>query len=206
MRYTGPRNKVARREGVDLDLKTSGSKAQASLLRRLSVTPGQHGARRRRKQSERGKQLRQKQTLRYMFGVSEHKLKSYFKKAVSKTGNTATHMGRILELRIDNVVFRAGFTPTRASARQLVNHAHVTVNGKKMSIPSHQVQVGDVIAFADEKSLKIPYVETELASTSRVAPEWLERKGNSIKILAEPTSEDIERQVDMRSVIEYYSR
>ncbi len=206
MRYTGPRNKVARREGVDLELKTAGTKGHASLLRRLAVTPGQHGAKRKRKQSERGKQLRQKQKLRFMFGVAEHKLKSYFKAAVATPGNTGTNLGRVLEMRLDNVIFRAGLTPTRASARQLVNHAHVMVNGRKMSIASHRVHVGDVIAFAKTDTLKIPYVEAAIANTTRIIPDWLEKKAASIKVVAEPTSEDIEKQVDMRSVIEYYSR
>jgi small subunit ribosomal protein S4 len=206
MRYTGAKNRIARREGVDLELKTAGSNAHASMLRKLTVPPGQHGAKRRRKQSERGKQLREKQKLRFMFGISEHKLKKYFQEAKRRAGNTGTNMGELLELRLDNVVFRAGLAPTRASARQLVNHGHFKVNNKLVTIPSYQARMDDVVSFASDASTKIPYVETQLKNTSKIVVEWITKKGNACSVTAAPTSEDIEKQVDIRSVIEYYSR
>ncbi|MBI1863381.1 30S ribosomal protein S4 [Candidatus Microgenomates bacterium] len=207
MRYTGPRNKVARREGMDLELKTPGSKAQASLLRKINVAPGaqQRTGRRRKKVSERSRQLREKQKLRFLFGISESQLKQYYTKAVRIKGNTGTILAEILERRLDNAVYRSGFAPTRAAARQLVNHRHITVNGKVLSIASHELSVGDVLTFANEKTTKIPYVEEILNNKSRIAPEWIQREANTTKIQA-PTSDDIEKQVNMRSVIEYYSR
>lgn len=206
MRYTGPRNKIARREGMDLDLKTPGSKAQASLLRKLNVAPGTHfKSRRRKKVSERGRQLREKQKLRFLFGVSESQMKSLYTKAVAIKGNTGTILAQFLERRLDNVVYRSGFAPTRAAARQLVNHRHITVNGKVLSIASHELNQGDVITFKKESSTKIPYIELVLESKSRIIPAWLERKANSAKVL-EPSSEDLEKQVNMRQIIEFYSR
>lgn len=206
MRYTGPRNKVARREGQDLELKTPGSKAQASLLRKINVPPGQqHTGRRRKKVSERARQLREKQKLRFLFGVSEKQLKQYFTKAVRREGNTGTILAEILERRLDNVVYRSGFAPTRAAARQLVNHRHIKVNGKVLSIASHELSTGDEVTFSTEKTAQIPYIQEMLNNKTRIIPGWIQRKAHIAKISA-PTSEDIEKQVNMRSVIEYYSR
>src|SRR3989338_1026851 len=134
MRYTGPRNRISRREGMDLGLKTPGSKSHASLLKKMNVLPGQHGTRGRRKVSEYGKQVREKQKLRYMFGITEKQLKNYFQKAVKKTGNTGEYLSQYLEQRLDNVVYRLGFAPTRSAARQLVSHRHVRINDKILSI------------------------------------------------------------------------
>lgn len=206
MRYTGPKNKIARREGIDLGLKTPGSKSHASLLRRVAVVPGQHGTKRKRKQSERSKQLREKQRLRLLFGLTETQLKNYFQKAVSRKGNTGFILGQLLEKRLDNVVFRLGFAPTRASARQLVNHGHIIVNGALMDIPSYKVEIHDTIRFRKEKSAKIPYVETMLESKDFITPTWLKKEGIAGKLTSEPTNEDIEKQVNLRSVIEFYSR
>lgn len=206
MRITTARNKLARREGADLGLKTPGSKSHASLLRRLNVLPGQHGTRRRRKQSERGKQLREKQKLRYMFGLSEKQLKNYFKKAVAMKGNSALNISQLLERRLDNVVYRLGIAPTRPSARQLVNHRHVKINGEIVDIVSYKVSDGDEVTFTSEKSAKIPWIESSLANKDLLIPGWLKREGTIGKFVAEPTSEEIEKQVDLRSVIEFYSR
>lgn len=205
MRIIAARNKIARREGVDLGFKTPGSKSHASLLRKMNIFPGQHGTR-RRKQSERGKQLREKQKLRYMFGLSEKQLKNYFKKAVKTKGNSALNICRLLEKRLDNIIYRLGFAPTRSSARQLVNHRHVRVNGKIVDIPSYQVSGDDEIMLVSEKSAKIPWVETSLANKDLLIPEWLKREDAKGVFVAEPTSEEIEKQVDLRSVIEFYSR
>src|SRR5437016_5710209 len=131
MRSLESKNKTARREGMDLGLKTSGSKSHASLLKRINVLPGQHGARGRRKVSEHGKQLREKQKLRFIFGITEKQLKKYFTLAKKKKGNTALFLSLYLEKRLDNVVYRLGFAPTRASARQLITHGHMRVNAKK---------------------------------------------------------------------------
>lgn len=206
MRYTGPKNRIARREGVDLGLKTVGTKSHASLLKRLNILPGQHGTRSRRKTSEYGKQVREKQKLRYMFGITEGQLKNYFQKSVKKTGNTGLYLSQCLEQRLDNTVFRLGFVPTRAAARQLVSHGHIKVNDRKLAVPSYQVRAGDVVTFAKEKSQKIPQVESTLVKKETIIPEWFERKGTVGKLVALPNADIIEKQINLRLVIEYYSR
>lgn len=206
MRYLGPKNRISRREGVDLELKTVGSKSHARLLKKLNVPPGQHGIRKRKKVSERGTQLREKQKLRYMFGISETQLKNYFKKASLKKGNTASYLSHSLESRLDNIIFHLGFAPTRAAARQLVTHGHITVNKKKLSIPSYQVRVGEEISFFNEKTTKIPYIESSLNVKDIILPAWLEKKATVGKLIAEPTQEVIEKLINLRLIIEYYSR
>jgi small subunit ribosomal protein S4 len=206
MRYRGPKNRIARREGVDLELKTLGSKSHARLLKKLGVPPGQHGLRKRRKVSERGTQLREKQKLRYMFGITETQLKNYFKKASMKKGNTALYLSHSLESRFDNIVFHLGFAPTRAAARQLITHGHMIVNKKRLSIPSYQVKVGDEISFSDVKTTKIPYIETSIDNKDVILPSWLEKKATVGKLLKEPTQEVIEKLINLRLIIEYYSR
>ncbi len=206
MRYTGPKNRLSRREGVDLGLKTPGSKAYASLLKRLNIKPGQHGVRRYRKLTEHGRQLREKQKLRFLFLVSEKKLKSYFKRAIEKRGNTALFMVGFLEKRLDTVVFRLGLAPTIASARQLVTHGHIAVNGKKLDIPSYQVKVGDKISFLNEKTASIPYVKEVLSNKDIIIPKWMKRKGKVGELVSEPNTELVDRLVSTRHVVEFYSR
>jgi small subunit ribosomal protein S4 len=206
MRYTKAKNRIARRENSDLGFKTPGSKAHASLLKKINVLPGQHGAKGRRKVSEHGKQLREKQKLRYIFGVTEKQLKTYFQKAKRKTGNTGLYLAEFLEKRLDNMVFRMGLAPTRAASRQLVSHKHIKVNDKIVSVASYLVKPGDVITVADEKTLKIPMVESALANQDLMLPQWVQKKGTVGTMVEIPTSEYIEKQVDLRLVIEFYSR
>lgn len=206
MRYIGPQNRLARREGVDLGLKTPGTKSHANLLKRLNVPPGQHGARSRRKFSERGKQLREKQKLSILFGVTNKQLKNYFKEAMKKKGNTALYLVQLLEHRLDNIVYRLGFAPTRASARQLVNHGHIKVGDTIVTISSYGVKKGEEISFADNKSAKIPYIESIIGNKSIIIPKWLERKGLAGVLVDEPSTEEVERQLSLRDIVEYYSR
>jgi len=206
MRYLGPKNRISRREGVDLELKTVGSKSHARLLKKLNVPPGQHGLRKRKKVSERGTQLREKQKLRYMFGISETQLKNYFKNASLKKGNTASYLSYSLESRLDNIVFHLGFAPTRAAARQLITHGHISINKKKLSIPSYKVRVGDEISFVNEKTTKIPYIESCLENKDIILPVWLEKKSIMGKLISKPTQEVIEKLINLRLIIEYYSR
>lgn len=206
MRHIGPKNRLARRQGIDLELKTFGSKSQNRLTRMVSIPPGQHGANTRRKLSESGRQLREKQKLRFMFGLTEKKLESYFLVAKRFKGNTGKKLCEIIETRLDNVLFRAGFAPTRASARQLVNHGHVLVNGKKNSIPSYLVKQNDVINFAKAETAKIPYIETSIDRKEYVVPSWILREGPKATVAATPSSETLEKQVNLRLIIEYYSK
>ncbi len=206
MRYTGPRNRLARREGVDLGLKTPGSKSHARLLKKLNVRPGQQGLKGKRKITEHATQLQEKQKLRYMFGLSEKQLKKYFTFSIKKKGNTAEHLSKFLEKRLDNVVYRLGFAPTRSSARQFVTHGHVKVNDKLVTIPSYQLRANDLVTLRDEKTTKIPYVEKSLANKDLLLPKWLDRKAITGKFLTEPTGDLIGQQINLRLVIEFYSR
>ncbi|OGK19698.1 30S ribosomal protein S4 [Candidatus Roizmanbacteria bacterium RIFCSPHIGHO2_02_FULL_40_13b] len=206
MRYTGSKNKLARREGIDLSLKTPGSKAQSSLLRRLNITPGQHGASRKRKITDYGAQLREKQKLKRVYGISETQMKNYFAKANKTEGNTGELLIQALERRLDNSVYRLKFAPTRASARQLVNHGHVTVNSKKVSIASYQIVKGDVIEFRRGKTAKIPYIQEILEKKDTMPSVWLNKKGTVGKVAEYPTLNDFTEEIELQSVIEFYSR
>ncbi len=206
MRYLGPKNRISRREGMDLELKTVGSKSHARLLKKLNVPPGQHGLRKRKKVSERSTQLREKQKLRFMFGITEKQLKKYFKKASLKKGNTALYLSQYLERRLDNIIYHLGFAPTRASARQLVTHGHIIINKKKVNIPSYQVRVGEEIGFVNDKTAKIPYIENSLNNKDIILPSWLEKKAIAGKLIMEPTQDIIAKQINLRLIIEYYSR
>lgn len=205
MRYIGPKNRLARREGVDLGLKTVGSKSHSNLLRRLNIKPGEHALRRTRKPTDFGIQLREKQKLRRIYGITEKQLRNYFKKATRSKGNTAEILMATLERRLDNVVFRLGMAPTRTSARQLVNHGHFSLNKKKVTIPSFQVKEGDIIE-ARAKTVEIPYVAAVMEKKDMALPAWLSRSGNAGKVIAASTEETIEQMVNLQSVIEFYSR
>lgn len=205
MRYLGSKTKLSRKLGVDLGLKSTGSKSHLRLLKRLSVSPGQHGTE-RKKITEFGLQLKEKQKLKFMFGVSEKQLKRYFNLASMKRGNTVVYLSQFLEKRLDNIVYRLGFAPTRGSARQLVSHRHIKVNDKLVNIPSYQIKVGDVISFAKESSKEIDYIKKMLESKDYLLPEWLERKGDIGKVVKEPKTTYIEKQVNLRLIIELFSR
>lgn len=201
-RYTGPKNKLARQVGQDLGLKTNPLK----VARRLNLRPGQHGRQMRRRVSEYGKQLQEKQKVRYIYGVSEKYLRNTYKLAMKTPLATGQELLKLLERRLDNIVYRLGFAPTRAAARQLVNHGHVTVNGSKVDIASYQVQVGDKIQLKD-KAAKIPYVTELLSEKNAIAPpKWLEKKALVGHVAALPEREDITEGIEEQLVVEYYSR
>lgn len=206
MRYTGPKNKIARREGGDLGFKTPGSKAHSNLLKRMNIIPGQHGAKRRRKMTDYAVQLRQKQKLKRIYGLTEKVMKNYIDKASTKRGNTASFLVTLLESRLDNVMYRSGLSPTRAASRQLISHGHISLNDKKVDIPSFQVRTGDVISLRREKTLKIPYIAKSLEKSDNVLPIWLERKGNISKIKNLPDSDSFAEDVNLQLVVEFYSR
>ncbi|MEK7166755.1 MAG: 30S ribosomal protein S4 [Patescibacteria group bacterium] len=204
-RYTGPKNKLARAEGTDLGLKTPGSKAHASLLRRLNVLPGQHGSRGRRKPSGYGLQLREKQKARRIFGVGERQFKNYFTHALKSRGNTGEALLQQLERRLDNIIYRLNLAPTRTAARQYVSHGHVLVNNARMSIPSYQVEVGDVISYKP-KGINIPAVKKLLDEKNLVIPEWLARKGAVGTLVKIPVRAQVEANINEQLIVEFYSR
>lgn len=204
-RYTGPKNRLARKEGLDLGLKTIGTKAHASLERRLNIPPGQHGPKLRRKISDYGTQLREKQKMKRMYGVFERQFRRYFAMARKWRGNTGDMLVQFLERRLDNTLYRLGFAPTRTAARQYVSHGHVLVNGKRVNIPSYQVVMNEVISFRP-KALAMPVVKKLLEDKTYTPPDWLARQAGAGKIVRLPEPADVKEDINTQLVIEHYSR
>lgn len=204
-RYTGPKNRLARREGIDLGLKTEGTKAHANLLKRLGVPPGMHGPKGRRKISDYGEQLREKQRVKRLYGVLERQFRRLYGRARKWRGNTGERLLEFLERRLDNTLYRMGLAPTRAAARQFVSHGHVLVNGATVSIPSYEVAAGQVITLK-VKALEIPAVRKILESTPDQLPEWIERKGPVGKVSRLPFRSDVKDDINEQLIVEYYSR
>jgi small subunit ribosomal protein S4 len=200
-RYLGPKNKLSRKVGEDLALKTNALKT----ARRLMSRPGQHGAKGRRKLSDYGIQLQEKQKVRFMYGILEKQMQRLYQEASKNPTATGSALLSLLERRLDNAVYRLGWAPTRAAARQLVNHNHIQVNGGKMNIASYQVKVGDVLNLKDATT-KIPFVSDLLKEGDNSTPAWLERKGPAAKVAKLPAREDIKEPVIEQLVVEYYSR
>lgn len=204
-RYTGPKNRLSRREGIDLGLKTVGSKSHANYLKRANIPPGQHGAKGKRKVSGFGIQLREKQKVKRMYGVLERQFRKNFENARTWRGNTGEKLLEFMERRLDNVLYRAGFAPTRASARQFVTHGHVIVDGKKVSIPSYLAKKDQVITYTS-KAFEIPAVKKMLDDTTYKMPEWLERKGPVLRVVRVPERTDVTEDISEQLIVEHYSR
>lgn len=198
-RYTGPKHKLARREGVNILDKTS-----QSLQRRLNIPPGLHGAKRKRQRSEYGEQLREKQKLKATYGIFEKQLSRLVHSVQKKKGETGEMLLALLETRLDNMVYRLGLAKSRFQARQFVSHGHVLVNDKKITIPSYQVQKGDVVSFS-EKMYKNPSVVNLLQEKKDILP-FLEKTGPAGKLLHPPKREDVKVLFNIQLIIEYYSR
>lgn len=199
-RYTGPRNKLSRKIGEDLGLKTNALK----VARRLSIRPGQHGAKPRRKVSDYGTQLREKQKIKFIYGILEKQLRLLYAQASRNPANTGSALLSLLERRLDNVVYKLGWAQTRSQARQFVAHGHVSVNGKKMDIPSYSVNVLDVISLTN-RGTKVPALATS-AKEADASTLWLEQKGPSAKVARLPERTDVREVIEEQLVIEYYSR
>ncbi|MFH0749399.1 MAG: 30S ribosomal protein S4 [Candidatus Gottesmanbacteria bacterium] len=204
-RYTGPKNRLARREGMDLGLKTIGSHAHVSMLKRLTIIPGQHGVKGRRKVTGYGIQLREKQKVKRIYGVLEKQFRKVFAEAKKWKGNTGEKLLEFLERRLDNVLYRMNIAPTRASARQCVSHGHVFVNGKKLNIPSYRVDVDDVITL-DSKGMEIPAIKKLLDEKSPLMAAWVERKGPAGKVVRLPERTDVSEDMQEQLIVEFYSR
>lgn len=204
-RYTGPRCKLARREKTDLSL-TSGVRALDSKCK-LDTAPGVHGARRGR-ETEYGTQLREKQKVRRIYGVMERQFSNYFKEAARLKGSTGENLLKLLECRLDNVVYRMGFGSTRAEARQLVTHKGIQVNGKTLNIPSHSLSAGDVIAIR-EKAKKQLRVHGALAlAQSRVSCGWIDVDTSELKGVFKqaPERSDLPPDIYEKLIVELYSK
>lgn len=199
-RYTGPKRRLSRREGVALFTKDA-----AYIERKGAVAPGQHGgARSRRKVSEFGVQLREKQKAKRTYGILERQFANYYQTASKKSGNTGEALMQLLETRLDNVVYRLGFAPSRAASRQLVSHGHIVVDRQKVNIPSFQVKEGSTVAISS-KMLDNTQVKKNLANTTTL-PEWLDRKATMGKVLRVPRRDEAEQGISEQLIVEYYSR
>jgi len=206
-RYRGPREKLERRLGVDLGLKGERRLAGKSALEKRPYAPGQHGQR-RAKISEYGMQLREKQKAKFMYGVSEKQFRTLFKEAARKEGNTGELLIQLLEQRLDNVVYRLGFATTRAFARQLVNHGHILVDGKRVDIPSFRVKPGQKIEIR-EKSKANPQIARSIELTNQTGiVEWVDvDKDKLFGIFTRvPEREEVKIPVEERFIVELYSK
>jgi small subunit ribosomal protein S4 len=206
-RYTGPVCKLCRREGVKLFLKGDKCIAKCTLERRSSK-PGQHGSGRSRKESGYAKQLREKQKVRRTYGILERQFHKHFESAARKPGKTSENFLQVLEMRLDNLVYRLGFADSRAQARQLVNHGHFAVNGRKTDIPSFIAKPNDVITVRD-RSKGLEYFKTRaLVLTQKGVPTWLRLDANELsgRVLTIPSRADLELPFEEQLVVEYYQR
>ena len=197
-RYTGPKDRLSRREGFDLF-------GKGAKLTRLNVPPGLHGPKGVKRQSQYGKQLREKQKVRRMYGLLERQFKRYVERALKSKGNTGETLLVSLERRLDNMVYRLGFAPTRASARQLVSHRHIFVNGKRVNIPSYQIKPGDTVTLSS-KAMKIPVIKKLLEEKDAKYPGWLKRKAAAGQVGRIPNRDDIVEPISEQDIVEYYSR
>lgn len=201
-RFRGSITKVSRRLGVALSPKAE------KYLERRPFAPGQHGQGRRGKLSEYALQLREKQKMKYLYGVLEKQFRNYYKKAVSQRGVTGDNLVKLLERRFDNVVFRAGFAPSRAAARQLVSHGHLLINGKKVNIPSYLVTPGEAIEFR-QRSKNMAAVTDSLnkAPESRI-PTWIQvdKANQKAVFLSIPERVDVQEPFNEQLVVELYSK
>ncbi len=206
-RYTGPVCRLCRREGEKLFLKGERCYSDKCSVGRRSYAPGQHGQG-RKKSSEYGLQLRAKQKARRYYGVNEVQFHHYFEIAERKVGVTGENLLRILESRLDNIVYRVGFASSRAEARQLVGHGHFEVNGKRVDIASYLVKAGDVIAICEKarKSEKIKAVIE--ANSARPVPQWIDvnRDALEAKVINLPAREMIDAPIEEQLIVEFYSK
>ena len=206
-RYTGPSCKLCRREGTKLFLKGERCTSGKCAFDHRSTAPGQHGAA-RKKVEEYGKQLREKQKARRYYGVLEGQFRKYYELAEKKEGITGANLLIILESRLDNVVYRMGMAASRKEARQLVLHAHFTLNGKKVTIPSLLVKPGDVIAVKESSRESLKIKELAEAMQTAIVPKWLDvdKTALSAKVVALPAREDVDFDFNEQLIVELYSK
>ncbi|MBK5092223.1 MAG: 30S ribosomal protein S4 [Actinobacteria bacterium] len=205
-RYTDAVCKLCRREKTKLFLKGDRCMTDRCSVERRTFPPGEHG-RRRVKESDYLLQLREKQKTRRVYGIMERQFRSYYRQALREKGKTGENLIRILESRLDNVVYRAGFASSRKQARQLVNHGHVTVNGKKVDIASYQVNEGHIVAIA-AKNKGLDAVKAALSGIQREVPGWLQvdKKKLEAIVVERPAGESIDVPIRDEMIVELYSR
>ena len=200
-RYTGPRVRISRRFGTPIFGPTK-------YLERRNYGPGVHGPKSRRKTTEYGEGLIEKQKLKYYYGLLERQFRGVYEKALRRRGVTGEQMLQILETRLDNVVYHLGFANTRAAARQMVTHGHVAVNGRKASIPSYALRVNDVISVKSNNVSRQLATKNLEVSASRSVPDWLSLNKEDLKgtVMRIPTRDEIQPIANEQAVVEFYSR
>jgi small subunit ribosomal protein S4 len=200
-RYTGPRVRISRRFGTPIFGPTK-------YLERRNYGPGVHGPKSRRKTTEYGEGLIEKQKLKYFYGLMERQFRGVYEKALRRRGVTGEQMLQILETRLDNVVFHLGFGNTRAAARQMVNHGHIAVNGRKASIASYALKVNDVITVKNNNVSRQLATKNLEVSASRTVPDWLSLNKEELKgtVMRIPTRDEIQPIANEQAVVEFYSR
>ena len=206
-RYIGPTCKLARREGVDLGLKSPARGLESKC--KLAQVPGQHGASRRQRLSDYAMQLREKQKVRRTYGVLEKQFRNYYKKAAGQKGATGQNLLLLLESRLDNVVYRMGFAVTRAQARQMVSHKGIKVNGSRVNIPSYQVKPGDIISVADKAKNQLRLKEAiTLSQEMDLVAVWMEVSNEKMEGLykAYPDRNDLPADINENLIVELYSK
>jgi small subunit ribosomal protein S4 len=200
-RYTGPRTRISRRFGIPIF-------GPSKYLERRNYGPGVHGPKSRRKVTDYGQGLLEKQKFRYFYGLMERQFRGVYEKALKRRGVTGVTMLQILETRLDNVVYHLGFATTRPAARQFVNHGHIRVNGRKVSVPSYALKVNDVVEVKETNVSKQLATKNLEMSTSRVVPDWLalEKTAFRGKVIRVPSREEIQPIANEQAVVEFYSR
>src|SRR5471032_1627808 len=205
-RYTGPKCKLARREGTDLFLKSARRSLDSKC--KLDSKPGQHGVKSGMRQSDYGNQLREKQKLRRTYGILERQFRRYFTMAAQRKGSTGSNLLQLLESRLDNVVYRMGFGSTRAEARQLVGHKSITVNGVVNNIPSMQVKAGDVVAVREQSKKQVRILEALNLAEQGGMPSWVAVDAKKFEgtFKSMPERSDIAGDINESLIVELYSR
>ena len=200
-RYTGPRVRISRRFGVPIF-------GPSKYLERRNYGPGVHGPKSRRKHTDYGLGLIEKQKFRYYYGLLERQVRGVYEKALKRRGVTGEQMLQILETRLDNVVYHLGFANTRAAARQMVSHGHVTVNGRKVNVPSFCLKVNDAVVVKNSNVSRQLATKNLEVATSRAVPDWLSLNKEEFKgaVMRIPTRDEIQPIANEQAVVEFYSR
>ena len=196
--------KFSRREGAPVSDRSAHTKAMV----RRPYAPGVHGPSGHKRTTEFAKQLREKQKAKRMYGLNERQFRNIFDEAASKQGNTGETLVRLLEMRLDNAVYRAGFAKTRSAARQFVSHAHFDINGKKVNIPSYRVRAGEMIAVRKNKQSKGNWKNMTETLSKHETPSWLSLNGGemAVKVTGTPAPQELQQPFDVKLIVEFYSR
>ncbi|MEA3272409.1 MAG: 30S ribosomal protein S4 [Patescibacteria group bacterium] len=208
MPETYPQCKKCRREGEKLFLKGEKCLSSKCPMLRRNYPPGIHGPKRKRRMTGYGTQLREKQKAKRLYSMGEKQFRNYFEKAVEKKGDTGEILVAMLEARLDNVVHKLGFTKSRRQARQLVNHAHFLVNGKKVNIPSYQTKTGEIIELREKSKVSEIFLSVMPSLVKHKTPSWLslDAKTGTGKIVSIPQDEELKQNFDPKLIVEFYSR